>query len=53
MTEVSIQDKLQAALEAEAKGLPIDWKTLCVNTYNAAMDEIKRLSVDAETQQED
>ena len=43
---VSIQDQLQTALEAEQKGIPVDWKTLCIQVYNVAMAEIKRLTQD-------
>jgi len=49
MTEaVSVQEQLQAAMEAEAKGIPVDLKSLCVQTYNAAMGEIKRLQDELE-----
>ena len=43
---VSIQDQLQTAVEAEQKGIPVDWKTLCIQVYNVAMAEIKRLTED-------
>jgi len=45
---VSIQDQLQTAIGAEQKGIPVDWKTLCIQVYNVAMAEIKRLTDEAE-----
>ena len=39
----SLQDVIQGAIEAEDKGVPVDWKAMCLQTYNVAMEEIKRL----------
>ena len=44
--EISIQDQLQEAMEAETKGIVVDWKAMCVQTYNAAMGEIQRLKAE-------
>ncbi len=40
----SLQDVIQGAIEAEDKGVPVDWKAMCLQTYNVAMEEIKRLT---------
>ena len=45
--KVTLQDKLQAAIEAEAKGIPVSWKELCVETYNVAMLEVQKLQAEA------
>ena len=42
--QVTLQEKLQAAMEADAKGIPVSWKEMCVETYNVAMAEIQRLT---------
>ena len=39
----SIQDKLQAAVQAQEAGVPVDWQALCVETYNVATAEIQGL----------
>ena len=40
----SLQDVIQAAVEAENQGVNVDWKAMCFQTYNVAMEEIKRLT---------
>ena len=44
MTERTLQGALEAAIAAEDAGAKIDWKAMCVETYNVAMAEIKRLT---------
>ena len=39
----SLQDVINGAIKAEEMGVPVDWKSMCLQTYNTAMEEIKRL----------
>lgn len=39
----SIQEKLQAAVQAQEAGVPVDWQALCVEAYNTAAGEVQRL----------
>lgn len=40
----TLQSVIQAAIEAEDKGVAINWKAICLETYQVAMAEINRLS---------
>ena len=44
MSERTLQSILEAAVVADEAGVPVDWKALTVQTYNVAMEEIKRLT---------
>ncbi len=50
---MDITQKVQSALEVEKSGIPVDWKSLCINVINthikyaeAKEDEIERLAAD-------
>ena len=43
MTERTLQGALEAAITAQEAGAKIDWQAMCVEVYNVAMAEIKRL----------
>jgi len=49
MSERTLQSILEAAIAADEAGVPVDWKALTVQTYNAAMEEIKRLTPDEQS----
>ncbi len=44
----SLQSVIQAAIEAEDKGVAINWKAICLETYQVAMAEIQRLQPEPE-----
>ena len=44
MSDQTLQEKLQAAVDAQNKGIPVNWQEMCLETYNAAMAEIQRLN---------
>ncbi len=46
--EKSLQDVIQAAITAEDAGVPVNWKAICLQTYEVAMAEIKRLQPEPE-----
>ena len=50
---MDITQIVQSALEVEKSGIPVDWKSLCINVTNTAIkyaeakeDEIERLAAD-------
>ena len=46
--ERSLQDVIQAAITAQDSGVIVNWQELCLQTYQVAMAEIKRLTPDPE-----
>jgi hypothetical protein len=52
MSEQTLQEKLQAAVDAQNKGIPVNWQEMCLETYNAAMAEIQRLNALLEPEEE-
>ena len=40
---VSLNDIIQTAIQAEASGVPVDWKELTFKTYNVATNYITQL----------
>jgi len=51
--EKTLQGVIQAAITAEDAGVPVNWKAICLQTYEVAMAEIKRLTPEPETEQID
>ena len=43
---MSMQDVLQGAIEAENKGIPVDWKSMAMKVYNVAINHIAALEED-------
>ena len=43
--EKSLQQVIEAAVTAENAGVAVDWKALCFQTYNVAMEEIRNLNL--------
>ena len=42
--EVSINELLAKAVEAELQGVPVSWRDLAMQIANAAINEIRRLN---------
>ncbi len=40
---MSLNDIINAALQAEKQGVPVDWKQMCLNVYNVATNHIANL----------
>lgn len=45
---MSMQDVLQGAIEAENKGIPVDWKSMAMKVYNVAINHIAALEKEAQ-----
>ena len=41
--EISINELMQSAIDAERVGVPVDWRNMCMQIANAAINEINRL----------
>ena len=44
----TLQDIIQSAIKAEAEGVPVNWKEMCLQTYQVAVAEIQRLQPEEE-----
>ncbi len=42
--ETSLQEVIASAVEAQDKGVPVDWQQICLHTYQVAEAEIARLN---------
>ena len=42
--QMSLQDIINGAMQAEQQGIPVDWKELCMRTYNVASNELAKLN---------
>ena len=40
---VSLNDVINAGLQAEQNGVPVDWKQLCMTVYNVASNHIANM----------
>ena len=43
----TLESVISAAAEADTKGVPVDWKAICVQTYNTLTAKINTLSTEA------
>jgi len=41
--QASLNEVINGALQAESQGIPVDWKALCLQTYNLATNHIANL----------
>lgn len=41
--QVSLNDVIQNAINAEQNQVPVDWKNLCMTVYNVASNHIQQL----------
>lgn len=51
--QVSLNEVLQAAIDADNRGVPVDWKNMALNIYNVATNHIAQLQEQIPTPAED
>jgi hypothetical protein len=43
MEQQTLDQKINEAVTAQNRGIPIDWQRMCMETYNVMMVEVQRL----------
>ena len=46
--QITLQEMVQTAIDADGKGVPVDWKNLAMFVYNAATNHIAQLEAQLE-----
>ena len=50
--QMSLNDVLNAAIQADNNGVPVDWKQLAMTIYNVATNHIAQMEADEEADDE-